>query len=257
MKTYLLDTFNRYKRFSQNLDVKTVLCSKSWYVFNDEDEKQLYIFQEDGSVLVTTNGVGSFFSWKYMPANNSILLYSKKDSFIMLRAAFIDSNVLAFQLDGTNRYTFLIEENKLKTFYPKTLAQLNQYFYELECKVEQEKFLIKKQKSIERAKSEARKKMEERDRSDYIKALSVREAIANRISRRFYLYKVYGFIFVCLSLASLCIIIRIQCEKLWVIITLFFLFLGCSYYMKYNNKFEDLKNKYVKQHPNESWTKYL
>ena len=256
MKTYLLDTFNRYKRFSQNLDVKTVLCSKSWYVFNDEGEKQLYIFQRDGSVLVTTNGIGSFLSWKYMSANNSILLYSNKDSFIMLRTAFIDDNILAFQLDGTNRYTFLIEENKLKTFYPKTLTLLNQYFYEIEHKVEQEKLLIEKQKRIEKTKSEIRKKREERDRADYSKALSVRRTIANNIDRKFHCYKGYSFILYSLSLVSFCIIIKYNAVLL-AFIPLFFLILGSFYDMKYNNKIKEEKNKYMKQYPNETWTKYL
>ena len=31
MKIYLMDSFNRYKRFSEKLDVKTILCNKSWW----------------------------------------------------------------------------------------------------------------------------------------------------------------------------------------------------------------------------------
>ena len=48
MKTYLLDILSRYNRFSENLDVKTVLCNKSWWIFNDSGDKELYIFQENG-----------------------------------------------------------------------------------------------------------------------------------------------------------------------------------------------------------------
>ena len=51
MKTYLLETLNRYKRFSESLDAKAVLSNKAWVVFNDEGEKQVYIFQEDGTVF--------------------------------------------------------------------------------------------------------------------------------------------------------------------------------------------------------------
>ncbi len=51
MKTYLFETLNRYKRFSESLDAKTVLSNKAWVVFNDEGEKQVYIFQEDGTVF--------------------------------------------------------------------------------------------------------------------------------------------------------------------------------------------------------------
>ena len=57
MKTYLLETLNRYKRFSESLDAKAVLSNKAWIVFNDEGEKQVYIFQEDGTVLITTKAL--------------------------------------------------------------------------------------------------------------------------------------------------------------------------------------------------------
>lgn len=51
MKTYLLDILNKYNRFSENLDVKTILCNKSWLVFNDTGNKELYIFQEMVTLL--------------------------------------------------------------------------------------------------------------------------------------------------------------------------------------------------------------
>ena len=42
MKAYLLDIPNKYHRFSKNLDVKAILCNKSWLVFNDSEDKELY-----------------------------------------------------------------------------------------------------------------------------------------------------------------------------------------------------------------------
>lgn len=243
MKTYLLDTFNRYKRFSQNLDVKTILCSKSWYVFNDEGEKQLYIFQRDGSVLVTTNGIGSFFSWKYLSANNSILLYSNKDSFIMLRTAFIDDNILAFQLDGTNRYTFLIEENKLETFYPKTLAQLNMYFKGLDKKTEETRLLTEKKK--------------EKDRVDQAKALSVNKNIINEIEKKYFYSSSAHKLLCILAICSIFTPIILGSMTFAFILCVFFLFLICRSYVMYNNAIEDEKNRYRELYSNESWTKYL
>lgn len=41
MKTFLFDTFNKYKRFSESLDVETILCNKTWFVFNSSGN--LYI----------------------------------------------------------------------------------------------------------------------------------------------------------------------------------------------------------------------
>ena len=242
MKTYLLDTFNRYKRFSENLDVKTILCSKSWYVFNDEGEKQLYIFQRDGSVLVTTNGIGSFFSWKYLSANNSILLYSNKDSFIMLRTAFIDDNILAFQLDGTNRYTFLIEENRLKTFYPKTLAQLNMYFKELDKKNEEPRLLTEKKK--------------EKDRADQAKALSVNRNIINEVEKKYSYMPGMRKLLCVLAVCSIFISIILE-NVCFLLIPFALLYLISLCYMRYNNAIEDEKNKYRKLYSSETWTKYL
>lgn len=53
MKTYLLDILNKYNRFSESLDVKNILCNKSWLAFNDTGDKELYIFQENGSLIVS------------------------------------------------------------------------------------------------------------------------------------------------------------------------------------------------------------
>lgn len=53
MKAYLLDIPNKYNRFSKNLDVKAILCNKSWLVFNDSGDKELYIFQENGSLITS------------------------------------------------------------------------------------------------------------------------------------------------------------------------------------------------------------
>ena len=57
MKAYLLDIPNKYHRFSKNLDVKAILCNKSWLVFNDSGDKELYIFQENGSLITSVNGM--------------------------------------------------------------------------------------------------------------------------------------------------------------------------------------------------------
>lgn len=56
MKTYLLDVLNKFQRFSENLDVKTILCNKAWLIFNDSEDKEVYIFQDDGTLLVSVNG---------------------------------------------------------------------------------------------------------------------------------------------------------------------------------------------------------
>ena len=163
MKTYLFETLNRYKRFSESLDAKAVLSNKAWIVFNDEGEKQVYIFQEDGTVLITTNGIGSVKTWKYIPANKSIL-YGEDNSFVMLRTAFVDENILAFQLDGTDRYAFMIDENNKALFAPKTLEELNTYLVD-KLDTEKQKQIEQQNKNkefAEKAKQEANRERAEK-----------------------------------------------------------------------------------------------
>lgn len=131
MKTYLFDTFNRYKRFSDKLDAKTILCNKSWWVFNDNGDKEVYIFQTDGSLIISIKGRVSYSTWKYITANQSIIITSGDQSY-MVKPAFVDGNILALQVDGTDEYAFLIDEQKLKELVFKTYSDILEYFAEKE-----------------------------------------------------------------------------------------------------------------------------
>jgi hypothetical protein len=127
MKTYLFDTINRYKRFSETLDIQTKINNKSWWVFNDNGQKELYIFQPNNQCYVTSNGIGIQGNWEYITANKSLIINVNK-SVLMLHPVFMDDNLLTLNLDGTNQYSFLIEEENNENFAPKTLSQLMNYF---------------------------------------------------------------------------------------------------------------------------------
>lgn len=131
MKTYLFDTFNRYKRFSEKLDANTILCNKSWYVLNDSGEKEVYIFNTDGSLIISVSGKVTNATWKYIPANKSIIISGNNQSF-MVHPAFYDNMIFALQVDGTNEYAFLIDENNLPSTNLKSLSDLVIYFAEKE-----------------------------------------------------------------------------------------------------------------------------
>jgi hypothetical protein len=131
MKTYIFDTFNRYKRFSEELDAKTILCNKSWWVFNDNGDKEVYIFQTDGSLIISIKGKVSYSTWKYITANQSIIITSGEQAY-MVKPAFVDGNILALQVDGTDEYAFLIDEQKFKELVFKTYNDILEYFVEKE-----------------------------------------------------------------------------------------------------------------------------
>lgn len=133
MKTYLLDILNKYNRFSESLDVKTILCNKSWLAFNDTGDKELYIFQENGSLIVSINGKVTNGTWQYISTNKSIILSFKGQAY-MLHPSFFDKTIFALQQDGTNRYVFMIDEQQSQSFQPKSLTELSAYFKNIERK---------------------------------------------------------------------------------------------------------------------------
>ena len=111
MKTFILDTFNKYKRLSKELDAKTILCNKSWQVFNNSGEKEIYIFQEDGSLIISTNGKAIIAKWSFITANDTVLISHNGSSYLM-KPFFNDDNLFVLQLDGTNEYSFLLMKLK-------------------------------------------------------------------------------------------------------------------------------------------------
>ncbi len=156
MKTYLLDTLNRYKQFSETLDVKAILCNKSWWIFNNSEEKEIYIFQGNGTLIISYGGKVTNATWQYIPVNKSLII-STKDEAYMLHPAFIDEKIFALQQDGTNKFAFMIDENQANRFLPKTLTELAAYFEEKERQKiqEQQKQLLLEQENTQRKQIEA------------------------------------------------------------------------------------------------------
>lgn len=167
MKTYIFNAINRYKRFSENLEVKTAICNKSWWVFNDSGEKELYIFQEDGTLYITLNGKVTNGIWKYISANKSLIIGTANQSY-MVHAAFIDTTLLTLQVDGTEECAFLVNETNKQTFLPQTYSDIMSYFLikeQLCLKEEEERKQRQLEEEKERLAAEERRKEEERLRA--------------------------------------------------------------------------------------------
>lgn len=178
MKTYLFDTINRYKRFSEKLDVQTVICNKSWWVFNDSGEKELYIFNEDGTLDVSFGGRVTEGKWRYVSANKSIIVSANSESF-MLDPAFIDNAIFALKLNGTDQYVFMIDENNTASFAPSTYKELMGYFDEkLNRAIAIEEAKVRKIK-------EERIKNEEKKLELYYQQKWIREKLPRNIYERY------------------------------------------------------------------------
>lgn len=191
MKTYFFDTLNRYKRFSEKLDAKTILCNKSWWIFNDSGEKEIYIFQEDGSLIIAFNGKVTHATWQYIPANKSLVISTSKESY-MLHPAFVDENIFALQQDGTNKFAFMIDESQKANFAPRSLRELTYYFEEKETKriqeeQRQQQLYIEQQRIAEQREAEqqriAYQQKLEQERKQRVEALRTEAArlwVANK-----------------------------------------------------------------------------
>ena len=176
MKTFLYSIPNKIQTFSKKLDVKAVLCGKSWEVFNDEGVKQLFIFNQDETVLITNNGKVYNASWKFIPQNSSILL-TTSDETIMFRPAFFNKDVFALQQDGTERYLIMIEEEKKLLFQTVSLDILIAYIEKEIAAASNEKEEKIRQRQIEqqREEEEIKKQEEEKEKEEEeIKSLFIK-----------------------------------------------------------------------------------
>ena len=185
MKTFLYSIPTKIQTFSKKLDVKAVLCGKSWEVFNDEGVKQLFIFNEDGTVLITNNGKVYSAVWKFIPQNSSILL-TTSDETIMFRPAFFNKDVFALQQDGTERYLLMIDEDKKPLFQTLTLDTLTAYIDKEIAAISNEKEEKIRQRQIEQQKEEdeIKKREEEKEReAEEIKSMFIqnKELIEKRM----------------------------------------------------------------------------
>ena len=244
MKTFLLDSFNRYKRFSEELDVKTILCNKSWLIFNDCGDKELYVFQENGSLIASVNGYVNYAKWQYIPANKSLVVSFREQSF-MFHPSFINNVIFALQQDGTERFAFMINEEQSESFYPKSLKELNNYFEGIERKrieaEEQEKrWLIEQQRKEqqrieeeykrlqqfrieqERLRQEEARRAEEERRIEQEKLAKIKKE--NDILKQYKLFlaaKVLGYILIASITATLTILAyNTSSDGAWLIVPL-------------------------------------
>lgn len=111
MKTYVADIIPKIQRFSQKLDNLTLLTNQHWVVLDElTNSKTVYIFRNNGELLIAINGKVDKAKWEYL-GQNSILIDLKDQSYLF-RHGFFDENILALKVDSKNEYAVLINENR-------------------------------------------------------------------------------------------------------------------------------------------------
>jgi hypothetical protein len=70
MQTYILNILPRIVSFSETLDKKETFIEKPWVLIDEAGNKSQYIFNRDGRLLISVNGMGHEGTWEYI--NESI-----------------------------------------------------------------------------------------------------------------------------------------------------------------------------------------
>lgn len=124
MKAFIFDLANKLQRTSNSLDTKATLCNKTWRVFTDTGEKEVYIFMEDGTLVKSLNGIVEMATWKYIPANQSLVLTGKQNFLVH---PVICRNILVLIVDGTNNCAFLLDDTKKEIESINSLLGISSY----------------------------------------------------------------------------------------------------------------------------------
>ncbi|MDR3226851.1 MAG: hypothetical protein LBT56_04175 [Prevotellaceae bacterium] len=142
MKQYIVSCIQRLKSYSKQLDGETILYNKKWWIFNDVGEAEVFIFRPNNDLLLSRNGVVTKGKWTLNGADATLLVEFDKISYLY-QPAFIDNNLLAFNLYGTKENIIMIDEQNKDNFQPRTLNELNKYFED------KEKLLLEEKRKLE------------------------------------------------------------------------------------------------------------
>lgn len=84
MLEYLSNLLPRLRQYSETLDKKEILIDQPWVLIDKGLNKQQYIFERSGRLLVSVNGETEIGKWEYIPAVKSLLIHMS-DNHLMLK----------------------------------------------------------------------------------------------------------------------------------------------------------------------------
>ena len=256
MKTYLFDIINRYKRFSEELDAKTIICNKAWWVFNDSGEKEVYIFNEDGTLFISVSGKVTNATWQYIAANRSLIISGNSQSY-MVHPAFYDQVIFALQVDGTDDCAFLVDENNLPSVPMRTFEDVKNYFAEKERQAllkEERKQQAEAAALMQQQLGAEREKHILEEEAEDAEAKKRAEEIRNEMD-----YEKGKFIFISIVIFACVVVLAFWLANYWggfMSFLSFIIYLIVDFF--YLITLEDsLINKWKKEHPDDPACKYL
>jgi len=131
IKTYSCNSAKRFKDFDMSLDVRTALCKKAWYMFDDSGETATCTFRPDGILLISAKGETCKMTWQYAQRSHSLKPHGDGKEW-ELHTVFMDGALFMLQADDTLRYAFFTDEKSPARFIPELETVLERYFIDKE-----------------------------------------------------------------------------------------------------------------------------
>ncbi len=107
MTEYLKSWIPKIKNFSLTLDKLAKLYNQPWVLVNEFDDFIKIIFQENGKLMVSKNGIVSSGNWELVSLANSILLDINGEKRLY-NHQFIDDGLMILKLDGFSTDYFVL-----------------------------------------------------------------------------------------------------------------------------------------------------
>jgi len=125
MKYYILNSIERIKQYSKQLDAESILYNKSWEVLNEDNQKEIFIFRPNNDLLLSINGKVQKGKWELLPNRN--LLIDINNETYLLKPQFVDNQYLSLQLSGNDNSLILIDEDVKEQLLLNTLQAFEQH----------------------------------------------------------------------------------------------------------------------------------
>lgn len=100
MPTYLGNLLPRLQQYSQTLNRRELFIDHPWVHIDEQGNKQQYIFERDGNLIMSLNGIVKHGRWRFIPADNSLLIDRTPTDSILLNHSFLNAGICVLQKDG-------------------------------------------------------------------------------------------------------------------------------------------------------------
>lgn len=112
MKTYNLEILNKSDLTTDDVNVKDLLSSKAWKIFDEKSCSETIFFRESGLLIKSYGEKTSVGDWDYIKEINKIhIVYKGEQNGLLFQFITFVDGILILQLEESNKVCFLIETN--------------------------------------------------------------------------------------------------------------------------------------------------